>query len=339
MFLVLYCRSIFANCDAASMFLLRIRKFSLAMEFSIVLPSEDLPDAPGDDSLRSSDFVSMQFSTPASITIRRPSRSPRVDLLEKKKRLDFPVSLSEGTSDPASCSASVPMCNADLDSKLVISEVDLPGLDLHGSDLHGSDLVVLSPAKLDLPGSRCVSPDLMEILDPGFVICPFDLGISADLRKNGPNVKPVVQCAELNGLADNAVHGPLDIIPDDAFDDFVPSIPDYELSNSDDGAASGDERCNLESREHASSEQAIRWDNASAADYEVVRKGGVRKSFRVEAWANKAFDEWRAFRGHSTTESIADLSEKPDVTPLVDLLVQYFLELKTQKLTLYSPGT
>jgi hypothetical protein len=329
MFLVLYCRSIFANCDAASMFLLRIRKFSLAMEFSIVLPSEDLPDAPGDDSLRSSDFVSMQFSTPASITIRRPSRSPRVDVLEKKKRLDFPVSLSEGTSDLASCYASVPMCNADLDSKPVISEVDLPG----------SDLVVPSPAKLDLPGSRCVSPDLMEILDPGFVICPFDLGISADLRKNGPDVKPVVQCAELNGLADNAVPCPLDIIPDDAFDDFVPSVPDYELSDSDDGVASGDERCNLESREHAGSEQAIRWANASAADYEVVRKGGVRKSFRVEAWANKAFDEWRAFRGHSTTESIADLSEKPDVTPLVDLLVQYFLELKTQKLTLYSPGT
>jgi hypothetical protein len=59
----------------------------------------------------------------------------------------------------------------------------------------------------------------------------------------------------------------------------------------------------------------------------------------VEAWANKAFDEWRAFRGYCTAKSIADLSEKADVTPLVDLLVQYFLELKTQKLTLYSPGT
>jgi hypothetical protein len=70
-----------------------------------------------------------------------------------------------------------------------------------------------------------------------------------------------------------------------------------------------------------------------------VRKGGERKSAKVEAWAEKAFNEWRVFRGHSIAQSIADLSEEAHAGPLVDLLVQYFLELKRRNGELYNPGT
>jgi hypothetical protein len=205
--------------------------------------------------------------------------------------------------------------------------------------------------------------------------CPFDLGISSNLRKTGPDVKPfslvglsdvpvnsgrevthshvselAVDAAEVvidagdvvkvgDAVAGDAVSGLLDEISDDAFEEFIPSVPDCELSDSDDGTLSEDGKSNKELEPGITNNVNPRWGSASATEYEAVLKGGVRKSERVELWANKAFDEWRAFRDHRTDESIADLLEKPDVNPLVDLLVQYFLELKTQKCTLYSPGT
>jgi hypothetical protein len=176
----------------------------------------------------------------------------------------------EGTSDPPSLSALVPVSFVDLDSKPVISKVDLhvlrpvnldlpvshsssPGLNSNLiSSVFKPDLPVSSPdlpvsssdmpiKSLDLLVSCCPSPDVMEIPDLGFVVCPFNLGISADLRKNGPDVKPEVQLAEVNGSTDNTVPGPFDIIPDEAFDEFVPSVHDCELSNSDDGTVSEDE--------------------------------------------------------------------------------------------------
>jgi hypothetical protein len=290
-----------------------------------VFPSEDLPAAPGDDYLRPSDVVSMQFSTPASITIRRPIRSPRVDPIEKKKRPDFPIE----TIDPPACPVSAPLCLSDVDFKLVVSEVDLRVTGSVSSDLVDPPIACsLSPDLVDLPVARSLSPDLVEITDLGFVVCPFDLRISTELHRSSSDVKPNI---EINP----PVPGPLDDLSDVAFDEFVPSLSDCVLSESVDGGASDDETANPES--NPANTKASRWGSASVSDYEVVRKGGVRKSCKVEAWANKAFDEWRAFRGYCTTESIVDLSEKVDVTPLVDMLVQYFLELKTQKLTLYSP--
>jgi hypothetical protein len=63
-------RSLFGRYAAASITLLRIREFLFAMELSVMLLSEELP-ASIDDSLQPNDVVSMQFSTPASITIRQ----------------------------------------------------------------------------------------------------------------------------------------------------------------------------------------------------------------------------------------------------------------------------
>jgi len=123
-------------------------------------------------------------------------------------------------------------------------------------------------------------------------------------------------------------------LPDTAFDLFVPFVRDCVLFGSDDGLLSDDKRGdpNLAA-------EVVRWGTASMVDYEIVRKGGARKNIHVDNWAQNSFNKWRAFRGYPTTESIADLSKKSDVLPLVDLLVQYFLELKTQKLGLYAPGT
>jgi hypothetical protein len=333
---------------------------SIAMELSIMLPDvvqppEALPDDCIDDSGRScnaGDVVSMQFNTPASITIRHPTRSPRVDLMEKRKRLEYPLVVSAETSDPRSVHVSVPVALSNLDSAPALFSPIVP--------------------EIDQPIS---SPDVREILDPGYVPCPFDLGISYILRKTGPDVKPfnlvglsdvpvksgrevthshvsklAVDSAEVvndagdavnvsDAVAGDAVSGPLDEISDDAFNQFIPSVLDCELSDSDDGTLSEDGKSNKELEPGITNNVNPRWGRASATEYEAVRKGGVRKSKRVESWANKAFDKWRVFRGHRTDESIADLSEKPDVNPLVDLLVQYFLELKTQKCILYSPGT
>lgn len=295
-----------------------------------MVSSEELPPALTDDSIRPTDVVSMQFSTPASITIRRPSRSPGADRVEKKECLEYPTLVSEGTSDQSECV------------------------------------------------TRCNSPGVVEIPDLSFVKCPFDLGVSADLRRSNLDVKlaianyiehpmlsakvtdtviadsidhvvttddisvatgegldPVVTADDplhvsgdvidsQSDAIDPAVSGLLDDLPDTAFDEFVPSLPDCVLSDSDDGDSGKDDTTDPNSN--------TRWRSVSAADYEIIRKGGVRKSIRVENWANKAFNEQRTFRGYPTIESIADLSGKPDVTPLVDLLMQYFLELKTQNL-------
>ena len=300
------------------------------MELSILVPSDELLD----EAVRPDEFVSMRFSTPTSITIRRPNRSLVVDSVSKKKCLNFPISLPKRSSD-------------------------------------------CEPAY----------SNVVEISDPGFVVCPFDLGISSDLRrKNIVDVKPVLSAQEIEAttgvvidsfpeiaqspmtqafdpvikVSDQnlLIEAPpvnhamlpmaeviepnslieattlLDDLPDTTFDLFVPSVPDCVLFGSDDGLLSDDERS-----DHNLAAEDARWGTASRADYEIVRKGGACKSIRVDNWALKSFNEWRAFRGYPTTESIADLSEKSDVSPLVDLLVQYFLELKTQKLGLYAPGT
>jgi hypothetical protein len=113
---------------------------------------------------------------------------------------------------------------------------------------------------------------------------------------------------------------------------FVSSLPDCQLSESDVDDLNKEDCTNCGT-------SSCRWGQVIDADYDVIRKGGVRKSSRAEAWAMKAFDEQRAFRGYPTTLSIMDLSEQDNVVPLVDLLVQYFLELKMQNGRLYQPTT
>jgi hypothetical protein len=83
------------------------------------------------------------------------------------------------------------------------------------------------------------------------------------------------------------VASPLDDLLDATFDEFVPSVPDCMLSDYDDGGASDDEANIPES--NPGNAEASQWGSASASDYEVVRKGGVRKSARVEAWGEQGF--------------------------------------------------
>lgn len=68
-----------------------------------------------------------------------------------------------------------------------------------------------------------------------------------------------------------------------------------------------------------------------------VKSGGQRKSRHAELWAIHAFDEWRRFKGVSTEESIADLSEKEEIRHLVELLTIFFLEIKKTDGSLYPP--
>jgi hypothetical protein len=224
---------------------------SIAMELSVmfldvVKPPEDLPDDCVDDSGRTSntsDVVSMQFNTLASITMRRPTQSSRVDLMEKRKRPS--VVLAE-TSNPTSVHVSIPVAFSNLDIKTTLF----------------SPIV----SEIDQPSSHCQSPDMYKIPEAGYVPYLFDLGISANLRKIGPDVKPfshvgmsevpvnvgreiigsdvrLASHVDVNKLPVNASHavtGFLDKIPDNAFDEFIMSIPDCELSDSDDGTLSED---------------------------------------------------------------------------------------------------
>jgi hypothetical protein len=153
---------------------------------------------------------------------------------------------------------------------------------------------------------------------------------------------------------------PFDELPDEAFDVFVPSVHDCVISDDDNCTPEmcvDDDNCAPEmcvDDDNCAPEMCIdddncgpemcvdgtsRWGNATEKEREMVKKGGVRKSARVEAWASKAFDEWKAFRGYSTVESVADLSEKESIKELVNMLVDYFLELKMQNGDLYNPGT
>ena len=71
-----------------------------------------------------------------------------MDLIEKRKRLDFLVLVSERTSD-------LPVYLLDLDTKPIMPNVNFSVI-------------------------PCVTPDLIEIADLGFVVCPFNLGIVAE---------------------------------------------------------------------------------------------------------------------------------------------------------------
>jgi hypothetical protein len=75
-------------------------------------------------------------------------------------------------------------------------------------------------------------------------------------------------------------------LPDEAFDVFVSSLPDCQLSENDVDDLN-EEDCS------SSGAGSCRWGQAT--DYDVIRKGGVRKSSRAEAWAMKAFDEHHGF--------------------------------------------
>lgn len=74
-------------------------------------------------------------------------------------------------------------------------------------------------------------------------------------------------------VIDPLVACPLDDLFDATFDEFVPSLPDCMLSNSDDGSASKDETTNPESK--LGNIEACQWRSASASNYEVVQKEGV----------------------------------------------------------------
>jgi hypothetical protein len=134
---------------------------------------------------------------------------------------------------------------------------------------------------------------------------------------------------------------PFDELPDEAFDVFVPSVHDCVISDDDNCTPEmcvDDDNCAPEmciDDDNCGPEMCVdgtsRWGNATEKEREMVKKGGVRKSARVEAWASKAFDEWKAFRGYSTVESVADLSEKESIKELVNMLVQNG--------DLYNPGT
>jgi hypothetical protein len=68
-----------------------------------------------------SNVILMQFNTPASITIRSYTQSFRVDFMEKKKRLEYHVPVSEETSNPMSVPIFVFISLSSLDNKLVLS--------------------------------------------------------------------------------------------------------------------------------------------------------------------------------------------------------------------------
>jgi hypothetical protein len=115
------------------------------MELSVVLSPDKLPQ---DANESRSDVISMQFSIPASITIRRPSRSPRVESVEKNKRLEYALPTKE-IIDPLDALCVAAACNlSPASSKHLVSDL--------------STMV----ADRDQPSLQPLSQEVVEIPDP-----------------------------------------------------------------------------------------------------------------------------------------------------------------------------
>jgi hypothetical protein len=230
----------------------KFRVVFLLMELSVVVedPKSLVPKphaiSHAEDAC-SSDVVSMRFTTPTSIMIRRPSCSPRVDFSEKKKWIVFDVGAAEERAE-------------------IVDALD--------------------PAVVVLPSSEIRMPDVTEILDPGYILDPYHLGISAYFRSKKVNLKPSIDSlSDLPSTAltnsdillrvdmDSIPHvahpcsadlmetdlvdpppgeqnvppddrnmtsnqpsllpDDLELFPDDAFNHFVSSLPDCEQCDSD----------------------------------------------------------------------------------------------------------
>jgi len=119
-------------------------------------------------------------------------------------------------------------------------------------------------------------------------------------------------------------------------------LPDFEPLSCDEEDDNEEVHSNGVGEGSASKEPtqrpSSRFGKATAEDYEEVAKGGPRRSIHCERWAMRAFDAWRIDRGASIDKSIADMSEDEDLSILLELLVQFFLEVKKQDGTMYSPN-
>lgn len=353
-------------------------ELSLTLDDSSV-PSSNALVSESDYLNESESLLSMEIiRTPARILIsRRGLRSPRVDLPDQKKsRLEYPDLSCPDLSGSVPCvphSGSIPcVFDSVIDSGSIpcvlnsstpasdpdIQEIPDPGPDpfdlgisrRNGPDVKPDPAVLFSSTADHVVGVKSddatVQTSDMDNFDFSDLFREEHVHVTASpavakCRDLGPTVAlnssravafgDVSVCDGLPVVSPTI--SPLDEIPDTAFDVFLPSLPDCELSDSDDDI--------LEDLDNNDGVEASgsRWGTASKEDMEIVRRGGVRKSERVETWARKAFDEWRSFRGFSTIKSIADMSEEADVHPLVELLVQYFLELKMRNGGLYNPNT
>ena len=136
-----------------------------------------------------------------------------------------------------------------------------------------------------------------------------------------------------HSVNDSAVDGGSvceDVVANESVHYFQPSNLPYCVSESSDD---DDEIVETNPR------GGCRFGSASAEELLGTEAGGLQKSWRAEQWAAKAIDKWRAFRGYSTTESVADFFEKADLKLLVDMLVLFILEIQKKNGCFYNPGT
>ena len=69
---------------------------------------------------------------------------------------------------------------------------------------------------------------------------------------------------------------------------------------------------------------------AQVDEIKTIEAGGACRSYRVEQWVVKAFDELRKHCGYAIQKSIVDLLEEVDVKPLINMLMYFFLDVKKQ---------
>ena len=116
------------------------------------------------------------------------------------------------------------------------------------------------------------------------------------------------------------------------FDDvYVLAIPDCEIdslmnysSNVEDNCNDSPDSCNIA----LSSSGVCRFGDADGDELPSIIASRKQKSWRVEQWAQRVFDEWHLFQGYLVDKSIVDLSKAVDTKPLVEMLVYFFLEVK-----------
>ena len=241
--------------------------------------------------------LSCQLHTPTTFTLsRRCSVSPSHS--SKKKRTVSPVSKSnlsvcksEAAMDP--CKSEAAMDPDVIEISPVKSTPNPFDLGLRRNHV----LLDVKPSVRDLTSSFSAVSGVVDCLadvdvlndavDDRVVVPVLAVeSVSADSVDSTVLESPVVGDTLLTSVSTEGV------VADDFPMFFHPSTqPDCVSESSDD-----DDECTV-------SDPGVpcRFVTASAEELARINAGGLRKSWRAEQWAAKAFDEWRAFRGYSTS--------------------------------------
>ena len=200
-----------------------------------------------------------------------------------------------------------------------------------------------SPHLLSIPSSVPIHFECDEV-DDDFMDLPIRSSHSARLDPVPVPIQFVslhrdVVITDYNELAVASINRVSESI--DLFPIFIPICEDLVIDSDDEYDSEKEENTNTLQVPTAAvvSKGFQKFLSPNVAESTLVQSGGRRKRKGIENWASNMFNEWRAFRGFPMKESLADLSELPDVKPFAAMLKDFFLECVKRDGTLYPPSS